>query len=328
MHWLHWFDVLLVLILAVGGFFCRYSGAMIQIARLLQCLLALVISSFLYSWPATSIASAFLWRPDIIALILYPIILAIVYFALSYGRRQLFGKEAKVDLFGRADPAIAVSAGALRAAALLLFVASWIHGRYATEADVREYEKFCAENLGGIQFPVLSTMRRDIFIESYSGRLLDRYAGYFLLAALPPPENVLRAEEAAKTGPTLTQKVARNRGKAPVGADEIINELENGPNKKEVSGASSNAIEGASFYEFVYGHLSLKGISGVGKNRLALINNQTLSEGETQSVKVDKQKVKVFLKEIRDTSVIVQVDGKPELIELKLPGSETDAPKN
>jgi hypothetical protein len=65
-----------------------------------------------------------------------------------------------------------------------------------------------------------------------------------------------------------------------------------------------------------YGELTLKGISGSGTRRMALINNETIMAGETARVKFRDTRVEVTVKEIRDDSVIIQVNGKPQ--ELKL----------
>ena len=56
----------------------------------------------------------------------------------------------------------------------------------------------------------------------------------------------------------------------------------------------------------------LCGSGGKGK-RLALINNQSFAEGETAMIKLGDSKLKVVCKEIRDHSVLVQIDGKPEV---------------
>jgi uncharacterized protein YyaL (SSP411 family) len=65
-----------------------------------------------------------------------------------------------------------------------------------------------------------------------------------------------------------------------------------------------------------YGELSLKGISGAKNHRLALINNQTLGEGESAKVKVHDAKVDITCKQIHDDSVTVVLDGHE--LELKL----------
>ena len=65
-----------------------------------------------------------------------------------------------------------------------------------------------------------------------------------------------------------------------------------------------------------YGDLTLKGISGAGNQRLAILNNQTFATGETARVKVRDTRVEVTCKQILENSVVVVVDGRE--IELKL----------
>lgn len=67
-------------------------------------------------------------------------------------------------------------------------------------------------------------------------------------------------------------------------------------------------------------HLVLKGITGAANRRFALINNQTLSAGETATVRITNGQVQVRCLEIREDSVLVIVEGNPEQTVLKLRG--------
>lgn len=58
-----------------------------------------------------------------------------------------------------------------------------------------------------------------------------------------------------------------------------------------------------------YEDLRLTGLSGPENRRLALINNQTFAAGESARVKLKGGEVKLLCKEIRNRSVIVQLDG-------------------
>jgi len=58
-----------------------------------------------------------------------------------------------------------------------------------------------------------------------------------------------------------------------------------------------------------YSDLKLTGLSGTAARRFAMINNQTFSAGETARVKLKDAEVKVLCKEIRASSVVIQVDG-------------------
>lgn len=69
-----------------------------------------------------------------------------------------------------------------------------------------------------------------------------------------------------------------------------------------------------------YGDLALKGISGAKNNRFVLINNVTLATGETGKVKVRDGIKKVTVKEIKDASAVIVVEG--QVAELKLAHNE------
>lgn len=65
--------------------------------------------------------------------------------------------------------------------------------------------------------------------------------------------------------------------------------------------------------------LTLKKITGTKQRRQAVINNQTLSRGESAVVRVANGQVRVRCVEIRDRSVVVVVEGEREQRELVLP---------
>jgi thioredoxin-related protein len=64
--------------------------------------------------------------------------------------------------------------------------------------------------------------------------------------------------------------------------------------------------------------LELQGIVGKKGRRLAQINDLTLTTGQSGKVRVASGEVSIRCVEIRDTSVIVKVDGRREPLELKL----------
>jgi DNA-directed RNA polymerase subunit N (RpoN/RPB10) len=68
--------------------------------------------------------------------------------------------------------------------------------------------------------------------------------------------------------------------------------------------------------------LVLKGISGTANNRFALINNATLEVMERGKVRVGQTNVTVRCLEIRDHSVVIEVNGTGQKTELFLAGSQ------
>jgi hypothetical protein len=66
------------------------------------------------------------------------------------------------------------------------------------------------------------------------------------------------------------------------------------------------------------GGLQLQGILARKGRRVAQINDQTLTAGQSAKVRVASGEVGIRCMEIRDASVIVKVDGRKEPLELKL----------
>ena len=64
--------------------------------------------------------------------------------------------------------------------------------------------------------------------------------------------------------------------------------------------------------------LTLKGISGAKGKRLAIISNRTFEVGEVGEVRLNDRTVKVRCLEIRENSVLVEIDGVAEAKELHL----------
>ena len=67
-----------------------------------------------------------------------------------------------------------------------------------------------------------------------------------------------------------------------------------------------------------YTNLVLKSLSGTKNRRFALLNNQTLGVGESASVQLEDKSVRVRCLEIRERSVMVQVEGESLLREVRL----------
>ena len=64
--------------------------------------------------------------------------------------------------------------------------------------------------------------------------------------------------------------------------------------------------------------IALKGISGVKGQMLAILNSSTVGVGELAEIKCGPQVVKVRCREIRDRSVVIELEGGGEVREIKL----------
>lgn len=66
------------------------------------------------------------------------------------------------------------------------------------------------------------------------------------------------------------------------------------------------------------GGLQLQGISAKKGRRMARINNETLTTGQSAKVRIASGEVSIRCLEIRDASVIVRIEGRKEPLELRL----------
>ena len=80
-------------------------------------------------------------------------------------------------------------------------------------------------------------------------------------------------------------------------------------------GGQTNAVPQPSA---LFNNLTLKGISGARGQMLALINSSTVGVGELAEIRCGLQVVKIRCREIRNRSVVIELDGVGELKELKL----------
>ena len=319
--WFHWFDLFLIIAIGIGVYINRHANALDQILGVIQWLLVLAGTAFLTRKPAMWVAESVDMRPDVAALILYPLIAAFIYFIIAIRRRSILRQAEQVEFFGRQEYRVAMFMGGIKAFLIVFVSIAWLHGRYVTEEDLRAYKAFCQDNFGNIEWPVPATVREDVFEKAYTGKTAGQYFDFLLLKALPPLDSQLAAAKAK--GNSKEVKISAKGGEGPGGADAVIDELENGRNKKRKD-ATTDVATGTRNHETIYHELMLKGISGTGAQRLALINNQALKQGESELVKVEKKKVKVYCEEIRDSSVVIRVDDEPELVELQLNAASSE----
>lgn len=69
---------------------------------------------------------------------------------------------------------------------------------------------------------------------------------------------------------------------------------------------------------FLLKQLTLRGISGTGNRKLALLNKKTLAQGESFPLQVNGQTHTVKCEEIKSRSVVISIDGFTEKKELQL----------
>ena len=188
--------------------------------------------------------------------------------------------------------------------------------------DQPEFEAFAKENLVllEVDFPrgkALSAPQR-IANEKLAARFsVEGFPSVFIVSAKQRPLAKLGYEEGGPANYINTLKKIPSVLWKPYVYEPAVKNVAAAP-KKTARMPDEPLWGGLVFPPKRYDELKLTGLSGAGTRRLAIVNNQTFGPGETARVKLQGGEVKVVCKEIREKSVLVQVEGASEAKELFL----------
>ena len=217
--------------------------------------------------------------------------------------------------------------------------ASWLTDLIAGRMQAQQEGKFVMINFTGSDWcPWCIKLRQEIFsqpeFEAFASRNLVLVEIDFpkrtpQAAAVQKANSILVTQYKVDGFPTLVflnqqGQVVHRGGYQPGGARPFVQEMTKvlrvpaGPELvvQARDKASAEPVRGLPLYGGAppappqrYTELVLKSISGTKSRRFALLNNQTLTAGESARVKLEDSEVMVHCLEIRDRSIVVAVDG-------------------
>ena len=114
---------------------------------------------------------------------------------------QTLGEKLKgSDTFGKAEFYLAMPAGMLRFACIIIALLALLNARYYTTAEVKAMTKYQNENYGSNFFPTLASLQDDVFRRSFVGGQIERHLNFLLIKPTAPspsrgtPVNARRKE--------------------------------------------------------------------------------------------------------------------------------------
>jgi len=132
----------------------------------------------------------------------YLFVAMIVTFIFKGIKRAVGEKLAKGDAFGRFEFYLGMVAGAVRFLCMALFALALLNSYYTTAAERAATAKTQQDNLGTISFPTLPSLQQSIFVDSYSGKFIDKYLQKLLIERVPPGQ-----PKAASKTPNAIERV-------------------------------------------------------------------------------------------------------------------------
>jgi uncharacterized membrane protein required for colicin V production len=169
---LNWFDLLVLGLVAFGIWRGRKRGMSEEVLDVLQWLCIVVVGALAYKALGQIIASAMRFPPMYANLTGYACIAVIIKLVFTALKRAAGEKLVQSDAFGRLEYYLGMVAGVVRLCCILVFVLSFLHAKYISDAERRATAQMQQDNFGSISFPTISSLQHSVFYESISGTFI------------------------------------------------------------------------------------------------------------------------------------------------------------
>ncbi|MEY4386574.1 MAG: hypothetical protein RLY20_1857 [Verrucomicrobiota bacterium] len=165
----NWFDIVLFLVLLVGALRGRKRGMSQELIPLLKWICLLLVCGLLYAPVAGVLAQETMLGGLGSAYTAYlglAFVVAIIFTVIS---RQLGGKIAGSDAFGKGEYYLGILSGMVRFACVLIFALALLNARQYTSKEVADHNAFVQQNFDHDFFPPVFDIQNQVFRDSLSG---------------------------------------------------------------------------------------------------------------------------------------------------------------
>jgi uncharacterized membrane protein required for colicin V production len=191
------FDVILLVVLAVGIFRGRKHGMSEELMPLITWLSILFICAVAYE-PIGSLftTSTGMFSKLSCYIIAYVGLALIILVLFAWLKRGLGGKLLGSDLFGKAEYYLGMGSGLIRFTCIVLAVLALLNARYYTSQEVKAEEKFQNDVYGSHYFPTLQNIQSTVFERSFVGPWIKDNLAFLLIKPTAPENKELHQKEA------------------------------------------------------------------------------------------------------------------------------------
>lgn len=194
----NWFDVFVVLMLLVGYSCGKKNGMSKESLAVLKWIAVMLLPAIAYEplglWLSTTAQLGKL--PSFLIAYIATAGLVALVFALLTG--SLGEKLKGSDAFGKGEFYLAMPAGVLRFACVIMVLLALLNARYYSTAEVRAANKYDQDNYGSSFFPHLYSLQDDVFKKSFIGSQVHEHLGFLLIkptAAIPGENGPAKRKE-------------------------------------------------------------------------------------------------------------------------------------
>ena len=183
---INWFDILVVIVLFVGYARGKKHGMSKELLLVIKWVTMVLICAIAYE-PLGLWMDSLLHIGNLTCFVLAYALIAGLIVAVFAGLKGSFGhKLAGSDSFGKGEFYLAMPAGMLRFACILIALLALLNARLYRTAEIKAMYKFQDENYGSQFFPTLSSLQADVFENSFTGPQIKKYMGFLLIKPTTP----------------------------------------------------------------------------------------------------------------------------------------------
>lgn len=195
----NWFDIVVLAVLMVGYSRGRKHGMSKELLQVMKWMTVVLVSAIGYEPLGVWLDSTVQLGALTSYLIAYCFVAVLVLLLFTLLNTSLGRKLEGSDTFGKSEFYLAMPAGMLRFACILVVLLALLNARHYHTAEIKDMQKFQNDNYGSEFFPTLSSIQIEVFEESFIGPQIKNYMGFLLIKPTFPGSQ-------SQGGPTLTRR--------------------------------------------------------------------------------------------------------------------------
>lgn len=190
------FDIILLVVLALGLFRGRKHGMSEELMSLIKWLTILFCCAILYQplgkWLAQSSPFSLLYS----FMFVYAGCALVILGLFSLVKHQLGDKLVGSDVFGRSEYYLGMGSGVVRFSCILLMVLAILNARYFSREEVVAMQRFQDDVYGSNYFPTWHTAQEIVFEKSLTGGWIKDNLAFFLITPTRPEDKSYHQKDA------------------------------------------------------------------------------------------------------------------------------------
>lgn len=181
----NWFDIAILLVLALGVSRGRKHGMSIEIMLVLKWLAIIIVGGLSYAVVGDVISDNTVFTHLSAYLMAYFVIALFITVAFLVIKKMANGKLVGSDAFGSGEYYLGMAAGLVRYTCIVIFALALLNAPLYTKAQIDADLAFQNDVYGSDFFPKLYTLQSDIFEKSFVGPHIHNELGFLLIKSTP-----------------------------------------------------------------------------------------------------------------------------------------------